>query len=88
MLASANMHKRSKTFSLESGSRQRPASDVTDGDQCFKFLSVLWHCWLGDRNDVRSIKEPVLFNPEGSLPEWVKEEKLLKQPANPGSPGK
>jgi len=25
------------------------------GISAFEFLSVLWHCWLGDWKDIRSI---------------------------------
>jgi len=33
-------------------------SQATGCGQCFMFFSVLWHCWLGDKKDIRPVKNP------------------------------
>ena len=34
---------------------------ATGWTQCFVFPSVLWHCWLGDRKDIRPVKTWATF---------------------------
>jgi len=38
------------------------------------WISVLWHCWLDDRNGILHVKKPVPLMLKGSFPEQVKEE--------------
>ena len=42
---------------------------------------VLWHCWLGERKDMQSVKKPALTMRRSSQ----NRDSLL--PANPGLPG-
>jgi len=42
---------------------------VNKGWGCFVFPSVLWHWWLGDRKDIRSIKS-CSANPQ-RFPSWM-----------------
>jgi len=52
--------------------------------QCFEFPSMLWHCWLGDKN---SIKNSWYLSPEViSQNKWTK--KTEWELSNPGSPRK
>jgi len=42
--------------------------------QCFEFLYMFWHCWLGDR---KGIQPDYLWqlSSKGSVPEQMKEER-------------
>ena len=41
----------------------KPGQPAGGWGQCFVFSSVLRHCWLGDRKDMRPTKKPVPLIP-------------------------
>jgi len=53
----------------------------------FKFPSVLWHCWLGDRKGIQPEKTCASLVTRDSFPEQMEEVDWGK-PGNAGLPGK
>jgi len=52
--------------------------------QCLEFSSLLWHCWLGDRKDMQTVKTCATYAQRRELEHVEK----VNRGSKPGSPGK